>query len=160
MKIFTEKIEKICLYIVILDIILLPIMMWWSYWDWARKTPYDQEVMERLERIEENQKTRTGSLVGFMVSEASRLGVDPNLANRIIWCESRWNFNAKNPNSTAHGLFQIIDGTWDHAIGKMGEKATIMYSRNNAYNNLEVGIWLLANEGTKHWNSTQGCWKR
>lgn len=30
------------------------------------------------------------------------------------YCESRWQMTAKNPNSTAKGVFQFIDGTWNH----------------------------------------------
>lgn len=160
MKLFTEKIEKIALYVVILDIILIPLMMFWSYMDWARKTPYDKEVMERLERIEETLSDPSGSLIGFMVLEANRVGVNPSLANRIIWCESRWNPNAKNPTTSAHGLFQITDGTWEYAVKKMGERVELMYSNNDAYNQLEVGIWLLANEGTHHWKSSKSCWSK
>jgi hypothetical protein len=34
-------------------------------------------------------------------------------AFNIIWCESRGNPNAKNPRSTATGLFQILNGPFD-----------------------------------------------
>jgi len=32
---------------------------------------------------------------------------------RIAWCESRYHLLAENPNSTAKGIMQFIDGTWE-----------------------------------------------
>lgn len=32
---------------------------------------------------------------------------------RIAKCESEFKYNAKNPNSSATGIFQYITGTWD-----------------------------------------------
>jgi len=162
MRLFTEKIEKIALWIVILDFVLIPIMLWWSYYDWARKTPYDQEVMRRLEEIEKSLTvySESDSMIGYMVSEANRLGVDPDLANRIIWCESRWDPNARNNGGKGgQGLFQVTPQTWGYVTEKMG-----LPSFSNPYNyklNIKVGMWLLANEGTKHWTRWSGwCWKK
>jgi len=33
---------------------------------------------------------------------------------RVINCESSFNINAKNPYSTASGIAQFIDSTWEH----------------------------------------------
>lgn len=33
-------------------------------------------------------------------------------AKKVVACESSWRPNAKNPNSSAKGIFQVIDGTW------------------------------------------------
>lgn len=32
---------------------------------------------------------------------------------KVAWCESRFDHLAKNPNSTASGLFQFLNGTWE-----------------------------------------------
>ena len=42
-------------------------------------------------------------------------GNDVDIAMRIIGCESRGNPSAKNPRSTAAGLWQFLRSTWDRA---------------------------------------------
>lgn len=50
-----------------------------------------------------------------MIEEYSlEAGVSSSTLTRIIRCESNFNPKAKNPNSSAKGLAQIIDGTWKH----------------------------------------------
>lgn len=39
-------------------------------------------------------------------------GVPVSTMRRIAFCESRFNPRAKNPSSTASGLFQFLDTTW------------------------------------------------
>lgn len=49
--------------------------------------------------------------------------VQPNdLMSRIAHAESSGNPNAKNPNSSASGLFQFTNGTWASAIAKWGKE--------------------------------------
>jgi hypothetical protein len=45
--------------------------------------------------------------------QAEEYGVDPEVAFNIADCESDFNPYAQNPNSTAKGIYQFIDGTWD-----------------------------------------------
>lgn len=52
-----------------------------------------------------------GDLRKTISDAALRHGVDPNAMLRIAMIESRGDPNAKNPNSTAGGLFQFVDGT-------------------------------------------------
>src|SRR5262245_54500274 len=33
---------------------------------------------------------------------------------KIAWCESRGDLSARNPNSSAKGKYQFLDGTWEH----------------------------------------------
>lgn len=42
---------------------------------------------------------------------AAAVGVDADMLTTIAWLESRFDVGAKNPKSTAAGLFQFIDGT-------------------------------------------------
>lgn len=73
----------------------------------------------------------------------------------IIKCESGGNATAKNPNSSASGLFQFISGTWA-AYGGLefaptARQATIAEQHivaNRAY----------AREGYKPWNASKDCW--
>jgi len=74
--------------------------------------------------------------------------------NRIIFCESTDNPDAKNPDSTAHGLGQFTDGTWKF----VQEKWNMTLERENAEHQRYAFNRLLAEEGTKHWISSVKCW--
>lgn len=51
------------------------------------------------------------SVTNLIRAEAQKQGVDPDLAVRIAEQESRLDPTAKNPRSTAAGLFQLLEGT-------------------------------------------------
>ena len=76
-------------------------------------------------------------------------GEDYNLLNRIIECESGWKSSAKNPYSTASGLFQFISSTWNN----WGEGDVF-----DPYDNIRAGVNLFNAEGTKPWNASKSCW--
>ncbi|HJU38192.1 MAG TPA: transglycosylase SLT domain-containing protein, partial [Tahibacter sp.] len=48
---------------------------------------------------------------GNIQADAAAAGVPPTVALAIANIESRLNPNADNPNSSAHGLFQLLDST-------------------------------------------------
>ena len=75
---------------------------------------------------------------------------------RIARAESGLNQYAKNPKSTAKGIYQFIDGTWRHYCLKDG----------NVYNfvdNIDCFYKVLAKDGfpkgLSHWNASIGVWK-
>lgn len=53
---------------------------------------------------------------------AAREGVDPELMQKIGGSESSLKASAKNPKSTAKGLFQFVDATWKEMGGKPGQQ--------------------------------------
>ena len=53
---------------------------------------------------------------------AQREGVDPELMQKIGGSESSLKASAKNPKSTAKGLFQFVDATWKEMGGKPGQQ--------------------------------------
>jgi len=53
----------------------------------------------------------SGDIRKTISDAAAAYGVDPEALLTIAWIESRGNPNAKNPNSSAGGLFQFIDST-------------------------------------------------
>jgi hypothetical protein len=55
--------------------------------------------------------TSQQSVTNLIRAEAQRQGVDPDLAVKIATVESGLNPQAKNPKSTAAGLFQLLEGT-------------------------------------------------
>lgn len=69
---------------------------------------------------------------------------------RIAKCESNYKPDAKNPNSTATGIFQIIIGTWDGNRCK-GE-------RWNFQDNIKCAWQIYQKRGTQPWISSSKCW--
>ena len=55
---------------------------------------------------------RVDNIMALISYMASKTPVSAETALRIAFCESSYNPTAKNPNSTAKGLFQFIDKTW------------------------------------------------
>ena len=78
------------------------------------------------------------------------------LIERIIWCESKNCPTAQNPKSTAYGICQFIDGTWDY----VQEKWNIKLDRHNYYDQYYACERLLKEEGTKHWKESKFCWSK
>lgn len=56
---------------------------------------------------------------------------DGSLADKIKQAESAGDPNARNPNSSASGLYQFTDGTWRSAVDKWGRSRGIKYSDKN-----------------------------
>lgn len=53
--------------------------------------------------------------------EAATYGINPDVAVAIARCESGLDPYAANPNSTAKGIYQFLDGTWE-AIKAQGHQ--------------------------------------
>jgi len=78
------------------------------------------------------------------------------LAYRIIQCESSWNPEAKNKESSAYGLGQFINGTWKYVQDKWGIELDI----DNPEDQMYALVRLLEEEGTKHWITSKSCWDK
>lgn len=48
----------------------------------------------------------------YIEMTAKRAGIDPNVAHDIAFCESGLDPYARNPQSTASGVYQFLEGTW------------------------------------------------
>lgn len=98
-------------------------------------------------------------------------------AQRVAWCESRYRLDAKNPTSSASGLFQTLApwtrdaGTgrevWGWVYSASGEKlsaaAGLGISQHEAkwtIRNAEVAyeIWSRAGGSWSAWNASRHCW--
>jgi len=95
---------------------------------------------------------------------AKEYGADEKLALNVACAEScmrdgediKFNTNAKNPRSTASGVFQFIKGTWEHFCD--GE----VFDPDD---NVKCGVKLLANGGIAHWEASRqegfgGGWEK
>ena len=71
---------------------------------------------------------------------------------RIAKCESGLRPEAKNPTSTATGIFQIIIGTWD------GNKCE--GERWDFQDNIKCAYKLYQSRGFQPWNASKHCWNK
>lgn len=77
-------------------------------------------------------------------------------AIEIMQCESRGRPDAKNPTSTASGLFQHLHSLWPPRVAAAGWEAGSIWDPQV---NIAVAAWLV-NEGGgwSHWYPSQHCW--
>jgi len=75
---------------------------------------------------------------------------DAPIMLEIARAESQFNHRAKNPHSTATGVFQILIGTWN-GYGCTGE-------RTNPIDNIACARKIYDAEGTRPWNASSYHW--
>jgi hypothetical protein len=71
-----------------------------------------------------------------------------NWALRIMECESKGDPQAKNPRSSASGLFQHLARLWPERSEAAGFGDADVF---DPFANIAVAAWLLENGGTSHW---------
>ncbi len=81
--------------------------------------------------------------------------VDVQRAINVIFCESRFDANAKNPRSTASGLFQHLEGWWSGAWGVTG-----VFDPFDPEQSVKAGAALVygTSSGWGNWNPSRHCW--
>lgn len=96
------------------------------------------------------------SITQMIEQFSSTYGVDGTLALSIANCESQLNAQAKNPDSTAKGIYQFLDSSWDlYSRLHWGESRDVLDSKSN----IELGVWVLSQDGTQPWESSRLCWE-
>ena len=95
------------------------------------------------------------AIVTLMLQKYPKLeifGEDKYTAAKIVFCESSGNEKAKNKNSSARGLLQIL-----YRLHKLPEDKLL-----TADYNIEQGykLYKQAKYTFKPWNSSRKCWSR
>jgi len=72
------------------------------------------------------------------------------ILDTIAFCESGYRPDAQNPHSSAGGIFQFLDSTWN----KWGQG-----DKYDGYANIRAGVNLYRNQGTDPWNASKECWE-
>jgi len=76
-----------------------------------------------------------------------------SFADCLIVNESGWNPKSQNPKSTAYGLGQFLDSTWNNVNRALGGNL----DRDDEYDQLDAFTYLLSTEGYKHWEVYPSC---
>ncbi len=105
--------------------------------------------------------TNRAQIEDFIIFTAQQEGVNVGLAVAIAKAESNLVWNAKNPASTASGIFQFINGTFKgYCIDKYG-LATSMTQKNDVVIQTRCAMKILKEEnGYKHWWASANGWVR
>jgi hypothetical protein len=70
----------------------------------------------------------------------------------IMWHESKGDPNAKNPTSSASGLFQHLARYWPERSSAAGWASTSIF---DPIANIAVAAWLVSQDGWRHWSPYQ-----
>ena len=124
------------------------------------------EVTEIEKEIKamELQKPRELSPRELISIYAEKYGVSDPLAYKIALCESRNYITGqidpliKNPTSTASGVFQFVNKSWNYygaqLWGSMEGKDVF-----NPKQNIELAMYVMSKRGTKDWEASRYCWE-
>lgn len=81
---------------------------------------------------------------------------DVDRALDVISCESGGDPNAKNPSSSASGLFQHLGSEWDRRAYRAGWYQSDIF---DPVANVAVAAWLVyEGGGWSHWSASGHCW--
>ncbi len=90
---------------------------------------------------------------------AQALGLDPKRAQSIAWAESGFNPKAKNSASSASGVFQFLDGTFNEYCIRRYEFATSTAQKNDPNIQIECALRILQSPGGEnHWWPSRPMW--
>jgi len=103
-------------------------------------------IPEALKRNIEPQKTTQELIIDEITAQAQLFGVDVDKALALAKCESGLNPVAKNPSSTARGVYQYLIGTWEET-----ESAKNGLERNDYKANIHEAMLDLANGEAWRW---------
>lgn len=86
------------------------------------------------------------SLQLYAYQQAKKAGIDPERFLDLIECESRFDPDAKNPNSSATGILQYLSGTWEET-----ESYHDGFSAYNPYASIREGVKAIKNNKANQW---------
>ncbi len=82
----------------------------------------------------------------------------PQVLLAIRWCESRDDYQAANPASSARGAYQFLTGSWE----AYGHAERYGVSRAHLASNAqqdEAALLTWQRDGTRPWNASKHCWQ-
>ena len=93
----------------------------------------------------------------IIISTAEEFNISSGLLVDIAKCESGLNPEAKNPRSTASGIFQFINSTFIHQAQAYGLPTD---DKNDPVIQIKLAANMIRDGGLHHWNASKSCWSR
>ncbi len=87
-----------------------------------------------------------------IIKQSRDFGLNENKMLALAFCESGYNYKAKNPKSTARGVYQYLIGTWEET-----ESAKNGIERNDYKANIREAMLDISNGESWRWVD---CWKK
>lgn len=110
----------------------------------------------------ETEIVRELSIPEFIELESRKKGLDPALTTKIAFCEST---NRQFKEGTDIPLRGIVNSN-DVGVFQVNERFHLKKSQELGYNiytlegNVGYALWLIEQEGARHWNASRPCWGR
>lgn len=98
----------------------------------------------------------------YIISRAMAYNYPVNKAVAIAKAESELVVSAQNPlkGSTASGLYQFINGTFqEYCVNKYALAPDLTY-KNNPFVQIECAMKMLSAGGESHWNASKSVWSK
>lgn len=86
---------------------------------------------------------------------------DLGLGFRIVGCESGFHAEAQNGSSSAGGVWQVIDSTWQSWVGSASslvERWSLKTEKRNGRTNAVLGWRVFSPSNTGPWEASRHCW--
>ena len=94
-----------------------------------------------------------GEIQNLIIKYSEQYGISSETPLCIAKHESGFNSNARNPNSTAKGVFQYLDGTW-----KATDEGRAGYSVLDAESNIRAAVkYMSSRKNAKPWTVHTKC---
>lgn len=83
----------------------------------------------------------------------------PPVLLAIRWCESRDDYQAANPSSSARGAYQFLSGSW-RAYGHADRYGVSTADQASRAQQDEAALLTWERDGTRPWNASRSCWSQ
>lgn len=93
-----------------------------------------------------------------IIGKAKAYGYSPERALAIVKAESGFDPDVRNAGSTASGLFQFLNGTFETYCVENFELADSLLSKNDPDVQIDCAITMLSTGGEHHWDASRKNW--
>lgn len=90
---------------------------------------------------------------------AKEEGFGPAVAKRIAFCESSFDPLARSKTSSAKGLYQFLDGSWNYYGFKLWGNELKSKDPFNAVDKIDLAMYVMGKRGFKDWEASKHCWR-